>query len=102
MNRKCPRKHDEMAIAGSNTFPPRMDPPKARNVREFYTEFWSTPRPEGTLPSAEQLADLLYIAVGGFLAPIGIDEIIRRLAREQHRRGPGQSAQGRKPEAVSF
>jgi hypothetical protein len=44
-----------MAIAGSNTFPPRIDPPKARNVREFYTEFWSTPRPEGTLPSAEQL-----------------------------------------------
>jgi len=90
---------------GSNTLPTRIDPPQARNVRELYTELWSTPGPEGILPSAEPLPDRLSIGVGGFLAPIGNDEIIRRLARIKTSTAVGldkvTKAHLRKPGAVT-
>jgi len=43
---KCPRKLVDMAIVGSNVFPPRVEPPEADQIREMSEQLWGTTGPD--------------------------------------------------------
>jgi len=47
---KCPCKLVDMAIAGTNTFPPRIEPLEAAQVRELYEQLWDIAGPYRVLP----------------------------------------------------
>ncbi|KAH0946265.1 hypothetical protein HN011_010822 [Eciton burchellii] len=68
-----------MAIAGSNVFPLRVEPPKAGQIRELYEQFWGTTGTDGVDPSKDNAS--YEIGVLEMLSPIREWEFTLKLRR---------------------